>query len=361
MTILFLILAAVMVVAALACVLVPMLRSARREGRPRAPFWLAIALVLLMPPTVFGAYLALGSPQALQPAPTQGPMDLAQAAEQLRASLAKNPDDAQGWALLSQAYSAMNQPQQAMDALQQVLRLKPDDADAIVAFVEAAAEASPSHKIEDDSRAMLQHALQINPTHQRALWLLGISDFQRGQYADAVKQWNILLPLLPEGSNVAAAVKQELAAAQARMGGATATDTATDTATGPATAATSSATAAAPNAVALTVTVTLDPKLAGDVHPGDTLFVFARAIDGPRMPLAVARIKASALPASVTLTDAMAMTPQLKLSNYSEVQVLARISKSGNALPQSGDFESKAAKVATSSRKPVALTIDRTD
>jgi cytochrome c-type biogenesis protein CcmH len=113
--------------------------------------------------------------------------------------------------------------------------------------------------------------------------------------------------------------------------------------------------------VALTVTVTLDPKLAGDVHPGDTLFVFARAIDGPRMPLAVARIKASALPASVTLTDAMAMTPQLKLSNYSEVQVLARISKSGNALPQSGDFESKAAKVATSSRKPVALTIDRTD
>lgn len=352
MTISFLFIAAVMVVVALACVLVPMLRSARREGRPRAPFWLAIALVLLMPPAVLGAYLTLGTPAALQPPPPSGPAQLADAAQQLRDSLAKKPEDAQGWALLSQAYSALNQPQQALDALQHVLRLKPDDPDTIVAFVEASAEASPSHQIDDDARAMLQHALQINPTHQRALWLLGISDFQRGQYADAAKQWNTLLPLLPEGSNVANAVKQELAEAQARMGSTTPqTAPAEPTAAAP----------AAATAVALTVNVKLDPKIAAKVQPGDTLFVFARAIDGPRMPLAVARIKASTLPTSVTLTDAMAMTPQLKLSNYGEVQVLARISKSGNAMPSAGDLESAATKVATSTRKPVSLTINRVD
>jgi cytochrome c-type biogenesis protein CcmH len=351
-TIPFLIIAAVMVVVALACVLVPMLRSARREGRPRAPFWLAIALVLLMPPAVLGAYLAIGTPQALQPAPVEAPPDLAKAAEQLRASLARKPDDAQGWALLSQAYSALNQPQQAMDALQHVLQLKPDDPDYIVAFVEASAEASPTHKIDDASRAMLQHALQINPTHQRALWLLGISDFQRQQYADAVKQWTILLPLLPQGSKVAAAVKQELSTAQARMGDAALATTAPTASAAPTTTATQ---------VALTVNVRLDPKMAAKLQPDDTLFVFARAVNGPRMPLAVARIKASSLPASVTLTDAMAMTPQLKLSNYSEVQVLARISKSGNAMPAAGDLESAPIEVATRSRKPVSLTIDRVD
>jgi cytochrome c-type biogenesis protein CcmH len=349
----FLIIAAMMVVAALACVLVPMLRSARREGRPRAPFWLAIALALLMPPAVLGAYLALGTPQALQPVPTPGPADLAKAAAQLRASLAKKPDDAQGWTLLSQAYSALNQPQLAMDALHHVLRLKPDDPDAIVAYVEASAETSPTHKIDDAARGMLQHALQVKPTHQRALWLLGISDFQRQQYAGAMKQWNTLLPLLPEGSNVAAAVKQELAEAEARMGAGSNTPNPGTTTTG--------TPAAATRAVALTVNVKLDPNIATKVQPGDTLFVFARAVDGPRMPLAVARIKASTLPARVTLTDAMAMTPQLKLSNYREVQVLARISKSGNAMPAAGDLESAATEVATNSRKPVSLTINRVD
>lgn len=352
MTARFLIIAAVMVVVALACVLIPMLRSARREGQPRAPFWLAIALVLLMPPAVLGGYLALGTPQALQPAPAPGPANLAKAAEQLRASLANKPGDAQGWALLSQAYSALHQPQQAMDALQHVLTLKPDNADAMVAWAEASAETNATHLIDDKARARLQQALKLEPTHQRALWLLGISDFQRNDYAGAMQQWNTLLPLLPANSNVAVAVKQELAAAAARAGSPAAANPAP---------ATSSASVAPANSVALTVKVTLDPKLAGEVQPGDTLFVFARAVNGPRMPLAVARIKASTLPATVTLTDAMAMTPQLKLSNYGEVQVLARISKSGKATPQAGDLESAATKVATSSRNPVALTINRAD
>ena len=344
-----------MVVAALACVLVPLLRSARREGRPRAPFVLALVLALVTPPAVLGAYLMVGTPQALQPPPANDHATLAEATRQLQESLARKPDDAKGWALLAQAYSSLNEPQQALDALNHLLKLKPDDPDAMVAWVEATAETSPSHRIDDASRAKLQRALQIEPTHQRALWLLGISDFQRNDYADAAKQWKTLLPLLDPGSRVADAVKQELADAEARAGGSRG---ATVAAADP--APTSSA-AATQSRIAINVTVKLDPKLAAKVQPGDTLFVFARAVDGPPMPLAVARLKASELPAKVTLTDAMAMTPTMTLSKFSRVDVAARISKSGNAMPQAGDLESTPVEVATDSHAPVALTIDKVD
>jgi len=352
----FLVIAAIMVVAALACVLVPLLRSARREGRPRMPFVLALALALVTPPLVLGAYLMVGTPRSLQPAPVENQATLVEATQQLQESLQRKPDDAQGWALLAQAYSALNQPQQALDALNHLLKLKPDDPDAMVAWVEATAETSPSHQIDDASRAKLQRALQIEPTHQRALWLLGISDFQRKDYANATKQWKTLLPLLQPGSKVATAVQQELAAAEAHTRGRT-----PDAALVTADPAPASSVAVAPNTVALNVTVKLDPKLAARVQPADTLFVFARAVDGPPMPLAVARLKASDLPAKITLTDAMAMTPAMTLSKFSEVNVAARISKSGNAMPQTGDLESAPVEVATDSRTPVALTINKVD
>jgi len=354
-TIRFLVIAAIMVVVALACVLVPMLRSARRNGRPRTPFVLALVLALATPPLVLGAYLEVGTPQALQAPPVENQATLVDATRQLQESLQRKPNDAQGWALLAQAYSALNQPERALGALNHLLKLKPDDPDAMVAWVEATAENSPSHRIDDASRAKLQRALQIEPTHQRALWLLGISDFQRNNFADAEKQWKTLLPLLDPGSRVAETVKQELAEAEARGGNTQGAALAAD----PAPAASSAASASAE--VALTLTVKLDPRLAAKVRPDDTLFVFARAVDGPPMPLAVARLKASDLPAKVTLTDAMAMTPAMTLSKFAKVNVAARISKSGNAMPQAGDLESAPIEVATDTRTPVTLTIDRVD
>lgn len=360
MTARFLIIAAVMVVAALACALVPMLRAARHEGRPRGPFVLALLLALATPPAVLAIYLVVGTPQALQPTPVADRVNLADATEQLKASLAKKPGDKQGWALLAQAYSAMGKPQEAQDALDHLLKLDPDNPDALVAWVEATAETNPAHMIDDAARAKLQHALQIEPTHQRALWLLGISDFQRAQYADAAKQWKTLLPLLQPGSRVAASVQQELTEAESRAGGAQPdrAQAATDTASAPSTASDGAASA---NRVALEITVKLDPKLADKVQPGDTLFVFARAVAGSPMPLAVARLNATAWPAKVTLTDAMAMTPQLELSKFTKVQVVARISKSGNAMPQPGDMQSPAVEVTTNNHAPIALTIDRMD
>ncbi|HEX7348706.1 MAG TPA: tetratricopeptide repeat protein [Rhodanobacteraceae bacterium] len=351
MTTRFLIIAAVMVVVAIGCIVVPLLRSAGRNGRPRMPFVLALLLVLATPPAVFGAYLLIGTPQALQPAPVDNQADLASAAKQLRASLVTKPDNAQGWALLSQAYSALNEPEQALDALNHLLKLKPNDPDALVAWVEASAESNPAHAIDDAGRAKLKQVLKVDPTHQRALWLLGISDFQRQQYADAVKQWKALLPLLPAGSKVATTVQQELTAAEQASQGTTVAATAP--------AATSSADAT--SAVALNITVKLAPKLADKLGPGDVLFVFARAVDGPPMPLAVAKLHPSRIPVSVTLTNAMAMSPGVDLARFPKVEVAARISKSGEAMPQPGDLEAAPVEVATDSHAPIDLTIDKVD
>ena len=229
----------------------------------------------------------------------------------------------------------------------------------MVAWVEARAASSPAHLIDDASRAKLQHALQVDPSHQRALWLLGISDFQRKDYAGATTQWKTLLPLLQPGSKVAATVQQELVEAQARAGGTQ--DTMPPPANSVPASPSTATTATADQNVALEITVKLDPKLAGRMSPGDTVFVFARALDGPPMPLAVARLKASALPATVTLTDAMAMTPKLRLSNYARVKVAAHTSRTGDAMPRAGDLESAPVEVASDSHTPVVLTIDKVD
>lgn len=366
----FFVIAALMLAAALACVLVPLLRAGRRDGRPRAPFVLALLVAFALPPAALGLYALVGTPSALQTvAANSNDIDLDAATAQLRAKLKSAPDNPQGWMLLGQAYAAMNRPADARDALGYALRLAPDNPDLMIAYAEADAQTRTDHRIDGDTRKLLERAIALSPDQQRGLWLLGISDYQLGRFDGAAAHWKHLLTLLQRGSKIAGAVSTQIAMAQARAQGKTqaqaealaSTNASSDTATLSSAAPPSAPDAESKRGVALTVEVKLDPKLASQISSSDTLFVFARAIDGPPMPLAVARLPASALPVRVTLTDAMAMTPQMKLSMFPRVQISARISESGNALPQSGDLEAAPVQVATDTRKPVAVTIDRVD
>jgi len=110
---------------------------------------------------------------------------------------------------------------------------------------------------------------------------------------------------------------------------------------------------AAPAAVSLKVTVSLSPALAKFAAPDDVVFIFARAVQGPRMPLAIVRKQVKELPSTVILDDSVSMSPQIKLSNVPEVIVVARVSKSGTAGAQAGDLEGMSASV-----KPGKQTID---
>lgn len=340
---LFYVVAAAMIAATLVLLLWPLMRHGRSQGRSRGVFALALGIAFVLPLAAAGLYLAVGTPRALDGVARQAPaMDVGQALAELRAHLKESPNDAQGWLLLAQTTSAMGQSAEARDAYEQLLRLAPDNPTAMVGWAEADSMARADHRIDGRSRELLERAVQQEPDNQRALWLLGISDFQLDRYADAAATWRRLQPLLEPGSSVATAVAQQIAAADARAGN-------------PPPATSASATQGAQ----LTVKVSLAPALKDKLQPGDTLFVYARAEQGPPMPLAVARLDAAHLPATVELTDAMAMAPTMKLSSVPRVFVGARISHSGQAIGQAGDLEGDAGVVPVDRREPVTVLIDK--
>jgi cytochrome c-type biogenesis protein CcmH len=339
--------AVAMIAVALALLLVPLVRNGRRAGRPRSVFVLALVVAFVVPLGTAGIYWLVGTPVTLAGVEKQvDPMqNIEQAIGELKARLAKQPGDAQGWVLLGQTYGMLKRPAEARDAYDGALKVEAANAVAMVGWAEADSLARPDHRIEGRGRDLLQRAVATDPQNQRALWLLGISDFQQEKYADAATTWRKLQPMLDPNSSVAGAVAEQIALADARAGGAAASP-AKPTATnqGP----------------VLNVQVNLAPALKNKVARGDTLFVFARAENGPPMPLAVARMNADALPASVALTDGMGMTPQFKLSSASRVYVAARISKSGQAIAQPGDLEGDAGVLDVGTRTPIRITIDRT-
>ena len=336
----FYLIAAVMIAAALALLLWPLVRHGRRQGRPGSLFALVLAMAFVVPLAAGGLYLLVGTPVALEGVAAQPSMDIDQAVAELRDHLRQQPDDLQGWMLLAQTEAALHQNGQARDAYDQALRLDPKNGTAMVGWAEADSMVRDDHRIEGRALDLLKQAVQADPANQRGLWLLGISQFQHGDYAASAATWRRLQPLLEPGSNVAKAVTEQIAVAEARAGGKPG----------------SAASAEGPH---LVVQVRLAPALRDRLKPGAALFVYARAEQGPPMPLAVARLDASQLPATVTLTDAMAMAPQLKLSSADKVFVGARVSTSGQAVAQSGDLEGDAGVVPVDQADPVRIVIDK--
>ena len=348
MKIVFFIAAAVMIAVALAALLLPLVRQGRKSGRSRGVFALMLAIAFVLPLSAAALYLLVGTPTALNgvSAEAERPLTLSQAIAELRAHLAQQPGDVQGWMLLAQTSTMQRDPATARDAYDHVLKLAPNNADAMVGWAETDSMTRDGHMIEGRALELLKRAVQLQPDSQRGLWLLGISDFQHAQYREAAATWRVLQPQLEPGSNVAKAVAEQIDVADARAGGA------------PAEAA-SSSTVPAPQGAALQVEVALAPALKDKLAAGDVLFVYARADSGPPMPLAVARLDASQLPVSVTLTDAMAMTPSMKLSSVTHVFVGARSSHSGQPIAQSGDLEGDAGVVAVDSKTPIKISIDK--
>ncbi|WP_250623539.1 tetratricopeptide repeat protein [Pinirhizobacter soli] len=338
----FYVCAAIMLAVALALVLVPLIRRGRREGRPVGVFALALALAFVIPVATIGLYMLVGTPQTLDGvAKAEPPPSIDEAMAGLSARLAQHPDDLQGWLLMGQAQGMLHQFTQARDAYGHALDLDAGNGVAMVGWAESDSQSRPDHLIDGRARELLDKAVQVDATNQRALWLLGISDFQQGRYKEASATWRKLQPLLDPSSNVAAAVEQQIAAADAKASG---------KADEPAAGATPPA---------LDVQVAVAPALKSKLAAGDTLYVYARAENGPPMPLAVAKLDAGKLPASVVLTDGMGMTPQFKLSSAERVFVGARISKSGQAIAQPGDLEGDAGVVSTSTRDPIRISIDK--
>lgn len=336
----FAVLASILALAILGVVLAPLWRSARAT---------VIGAVVALALCTAALYRIVGTPAALDaPATAAEPRSMQDAVAQLEAELRRHPEQAEGWQLLARSYAMLERPLDARDAFARAAKLRPDDPDALVDAAQSRVFADPKRRIDTESATWFRRALELQPQHQRARWYVGVWQRQSGRPADAAGTWEPLLAQVDP--QTAATLRGQIDAAR-RVAGLAPLPTAET--------ATAASGTDAKNGHALTVKVALDPDFAARVRlRGDaTVFVIARMPGGPPMPVAVEKHTLQELPLTVTLDDGDGPMPTQKLSALSDVEVIARLSASGNPMRQPGDLESEPVRVALPAKAAVELTL----
>lgn len=254
--------------------------------------------------------------------------------EQLMVRLEAEPDNLEGWLMLARSLRFVRRHDQAADAFERALPIMTNNAELLADYADTLAMASGGN-LDGKPIELINRALAADPRNIQALWLKGTHEFEKGDYVNALTSWRRIQQIVPPGSEDAQSMANNIAEVEARIRAAGMEV--------PAVEPLPAAVAAGPASV--TGRVQLDPTLAAQANPNDTVFIFARAAQGPKMPLAILRKQVSELPVDFQLDETMAMMPAMSLANYREVVVGARISKSGNATPQSGDLQGQSENV----------------
>lgn len=321
----------------------PAAKPAPAAGAPRASPRLLAAVAVGVVMVALAGYAWKGSPAALfggppaaAPSEAQAPhaVDKAQVAamvDKLAARLKDKPDDVEGWTMLGRTYMVLEKPAEAVAAYRRATDLQPRDATLLADFADAVA-VQQGRNLDGEPMKLVERALAADPDNLKALMLAGTAAFNRDDFAGAARHWERMGRVGPADHPLVQASVDALAEARRRG------NLPTPPAAGPAASAAAGAT--------LTGTVTLAAGLAGRAAPQDTVFVFARAAEGPRMPVAILRKQVRDLPLTFRLDDSMAMSPAARISTSGRLVVGARISKSGQAMPQPGDLEGLSAPVA---------------
>jgi cytochrome c-type biogenesis protein CcmH len=320
------------------------LRPLWRESRG-----LVVGAFVALGLATFALYRFMGTPAATsQVAANAMPATLGAAISQLQAELKSNPNQPEGWMLLGKSLASEGRLAESSDAFARAVKLLPDDPNLLVEAAQARLYASSERKLDAQAIAWVRHALSVQPGHQRATWLLGVSQLQDGHSAEAAKIWEPLLAQVDAAT--AATLRQQIDAARADA----------DLPPLPATTGEPARQAASTNA--LTVKVALDPDFAARVRlRGDTtVFVIARMPGGPPMPVAVEKHSLQELPLTLTLDDGDSPMPTQKLSALKEVELVARLSASGDPMRQEGDIESAPVRINLPATSPVELILGRT-
>lgn len=332
--------------------------------------WTVLAVAVAVPVIAISLYWYLGTPAALDPtqvaAQADGDNAHAVTPEQMEGMVAglaeklKNrPDDVEGWNMLARSYNALGRFPEASKAYEHLVKLVPNDANLLSDYADTLAMAM-NRTLQGEPERIVDRALSIDPNNVKALALSGSAAFERGDYAKAAAQWQRILALVPADSDAARSTQGSIAEAQRMMGQARPGEQAVAQVQ-PAAPAAAEQTSKQPQTAAGGATVEgivdLDPALRSQVADTDAVFIFARAAQGPRFPLAVLRKQVKDLPVKFTLDDSMSMMPTAKLSDFPTVVVGARISKSGSATPSAGDLEGMAQPVAPGT-KGIRIKID---
>ena len=340
------------------------------EATPPAGVWpvnsRAVVVVLaVIIPTISGLlYWTLGNPEAItlssvsSPA-VQGGLDNAHRtsegldalSERLKKKLEQNPNDGVGWALLARSYVEIGRHADAVPIYEKAMKLIPDDPQLLVDYADALGVLH-GRKLAGKPELLIQQALKIDPNHVKALMLAGTLAFDRKDFGQAAQHWeraSANLPTEAEGE-----VRQELLSGIAEAQGLAGVKPVMVKAVGLAAPSTKSG----GQTTAISGTVSLAPGLAGESGPTDTLFVFAREMNGPPMPVSIVRATKNELPFTFHLDDSTSLMPSRKLSDVGTVVIVARLSKSGQVMPQNGDLEGMSQPVKPGA-KQIAVVIDR--
>jgi cytochrome c-type biogenesis protein CcmH len=296
-----------------------------------------------MPLLAVGIYLQLYHETGADEATT---VSLARSVEDMAADvmrgLQQQTDEGRGWIEQGHAHMADEQFGDAALAFQKAHKLIGDRPDLLVDYAEALALAHGSELTGPPSQ-LLDRALELAPNHTKALWLAGFAAVQEGDNPLAISRWRQMLTRNDLDVQIRKMVEEQIARVEGGLQAKATTQQTQPTESG----------------ARLNVRVTLEPSLVDEAAPEDTVFVFVRAPQGPRAPIAVTRARVKDLPLSFEFDDSMSMVPQLRLSQFPEVLVAARISHSGDAMVRSGDLRGMSGLVDVAAGEPVEITIDQ--
>jgi len=273
----------------------------------------------------------------------QQPQSIEEMTARLEQTVKDQPDSAEAWYFLGRTYMAQERANDAAKAFEQAVNLAGRAPELLGQWAQALYFARDK-QWSDELQALTDEALKADPEEVTSLGLLGIAAYESQRYADAVRYWERLVAVLPEQDPSRMAIASGIERARQQIG-----------------EGESPSAAAEPTAKvhALEVSVSLTPEVQAQVQPDDAVFVFARALSGPPMPLAVKRLKVSDLPTQISLSDVDAMMPELKLSRFDQVQLVARVSREGNATK--GEWIGQSGPVSNIARDTQALLIDSRD
>ena len=295
----------------------------RRQGN-----WAVWLIAVTVPILSIGLYFQLGEygviknptlaqvPAARQAQDQLSDLSVEEIEELIKQRLRKNPEDAEGWFVLGKTYMAQQKFDKAITAYQRTFDLVGNEPGVMFSLADALAMQSDGVMLGEPEQ-LVKRGLEISPRDPTGLWLAGMAAEQRQDYKSAHAAWTQLLPLIQDDPASKAEIReliQELEQRDPQL------------------------TVAVSGGRVLNLSISLSDNIRQLAAPGDSVFVYAKAMDGPPMPLAVKRLSVRDLPAQVSLSNDDAMLPNMNLSAFARVIVGARVSKSGNPVAQPGDL-----------------------
>jgi cytochrome c-type biogenesis protein CcmH len=327
-------------------------QSNKKQASSSSSSLTAVILLFLIPVFAVSLYHQLGQPKLIQQASLLSEFNNAENPEDKLASIEKmlrqleqrlivEPDDVDGWLMLTNSYSALERYPEALRAVDNLYRLRSEDPTVLLRYAEILSRTNGDTFIGRPTE-LINQALQMAPDNGNGLWLAGLAASERGEKELAINYWQRLVPLLEEGSKAQQQIKKYILIAQ-QTTKPNQQEALTD---------------AASAEYKIQIHVSLSENFIDDVNADDTVFIYAQAINGPPIPIAIIRKKVSDMPLQVTLDDSSAMMPNNKLSDHKQVKLTARVSKNGNAIPESGDLIVRLSEVQTDTNEIISLNID---